>query len=352
MNRTMWTAAAAGAAVAGMAACSGRGKGTTGDPTQVLGPGAAYRDIRQETFTRGIDAYPAVSPDGVHFAYQRFQDENYDIWVKLTTARNEGAGRQVTFTREHDRRPSWMGTDRLVFDSMRVDTCKLWRQNASGHGGATLISRGNHPDLDADTAPDGSIAFMSQVPEEIVTRDDQGKLWRQFREMPTIWRLSPDGSMTMLAEGISPAWSPDSEQIAFSSDRQGTFDIYIMDRDGSNLTQLTSGNAVDVEPCWSPDGRWLAFATDRSVGRARTRDFNIWVMRSDGSSQTQITNQEGYEGGPSWGPDQQNPQGRIFFHAYRGSDYDIWSVAPRLDESSMTPGSFAPGVPAATITAR
>ena len=49
-----------------------------------------------------------------------------------------------------------------------------------------------------------------------------------------------------------PAWSPNGTQMAFASDRDGNFEIYVMDADGSGLTRLTKDPASDGQPGWSP----------------------------------------------------------------------------------------------------
>ena len=48
------------------------------------------------------------------------------------------------------------------------------------------------------------------------------------------------------------SWSPDGKQIAFTSDRDGNGEIYVMNADGSNQTRLTSDPADDYYPSWSP----------------------------------------------------------------------------------------------------
>ena len=50
----------------------------------------------------------------------------------------------------------------------------------------------------------------------------------------------------------SPAWSPDGKRIAFYSERDGNADIYVMNADGSGVTQLTRSTAQDGIPAWSP----------------------------------------------------------------------------------------------------
>src|SRR6266849_4261827 len=51
--------------------------------------------------------------------------------------------------------------------------------------------------------------------------------------------------------------------IAFHSNRDGDFDIYVMNADGSRVTQLTHNTTGDVDPIWSPDGKRIAFSSDR-----------------------------------------------------------------------------------------
>ena len=65
------------------------------------------------------------------------------------------------------------------------------------------------------------------------------------------------------AEDDSPAWSPDGRQLAFTSYRDGDWEIYVMNADGSDVRRLTDNSAWDDSPAWSPDGRWIAYASDR-----------------------------------------------------------------------------------------
>jgi len=285
-----------------------------------------YIGIRQETTARGTDTYPAVSPDGRELAYQRYQDDNYDLWIKPCLTMSDSPGRQVTVDRSDDRRAAWLGTDQIVFDSTRLEDSKVWRKNATGRGAPTLLSRRQSADMDAHASPDGSVVYVSIVSEPaFLAADDKGKLWRLFRDMPTIWRADPDGSISILGRGLAPCWSPDGTKIAYASNEAGNWDIYVIDRDGSNRTPVVATPADEIEPCW-----WLAFVSNRSSARDGD-DYNLWVTRSDGSSPKQITSSSGYEGGPSWGSDPQNAGGRIYFHAYQNQDWDIWSLAPVLD---------------------
>jgi TolB protein len=71
-------------------------------------------------------------------------------------------------------------------------------------------------------------------------------------------------------------------KIAFMSTREGNWDIYVVNDDGSGLVRLTQGQANEGLPAWTPDGRTLAYVSDEG-GR-----WAVWAMESDGSNQRQL----------------------------------------------------------------
>ena len=84
---------------------------------------------------------------------------------------------------------------------------------------------------------------------------------------------------------LTPALAPTStSRIAFTSYRDGNFEIYVMDADGSNQIRFTNNPASDTSPAWSPDGSRIAFHSWRN-GLPE-----IYVMDANGSNQTRLTN--------------------------------------------------------------
>jgi TolB protein len=90
-----------------------------------------------------------------------------------------------------------------------------------------------------------------------------------------------------------PAYPGENGKIAFASERDGDFEIYLMNADGSGEARLTTNPADDREPAWSPDGSTIAFA----------RNFEIYVMDASGSGQTQLTHNASGDEFPTWSPD-------------------------------------------------
>ncbi len=115
---------------------------------------------------------------------------------------------------------------------------------------------------------------------------------------------------------ISPVWSPDGTKLAFVSRRDGNSEIYVMNANGSGQTRLTRSPEADFSPAWSPDGTKIAFAS------ARDGHGEIYVMNVDGSEPTRLTNLVGDDFDPVWSPD----RARLAFVSNRLSNSDIYMM--------------------------
>jgi Tol biopolymer transport system component/TolB-like protein len=143
--------------------------------------------------------------------------------------------------------------------------------------------------------PGGRIAFYSD-------RDGGWEIYVMDGDGRNQTRLT-----TSIGHALKPAWSPDGSRIAFNGDG-----IYVMDADGSNQTRLTTSGG-DECPTWSPDGRRIVFA---SYGLFSA---DIFVMDADGSNRTQLTTTDN-DILPAWSPDGRS----IAFSSKRDGDYEIF----------------------------
>lgn len=110
----------------------------------------------------------------------------------------------------------------------------------------------------------------------------------------------PEGEPALLApdpaDDVQPAFSPDGRRIAFCSNRAGTWDLWLVERDGSNLHRLTTDLGEEIAPAWSPDGTRLAFA---SWTPAR-RKWEVWVLAVDSREPRRVVANGLF---PAWSPD-------------------------------------------------
>ena len=146
---------------------------------------------------------------------------------------------------------------------------------------------------------------------------------------------------------MQPALSPDGSRIAFSSNLEGTFDIYVIGVDGAGRRRVTTGGGSsiqpesvpidDSEPAWSPDGSRIAFArgfdaTGNGVFVQTCAEWSdILVVNVDVSDPSEVNLTNGEHGtDPAWSPDGR----RIAFASSRAGNFDIYTMSSE-DGSSV-----------------
>jgi Tol biopolymer transport system component len=154
---------------------------------------------------------------------------------------------------------------------------------------ATLTATVVRSEIPAKGDLHGEIAFSS-------TREGGLAIFVMDIQAKTVRRLTnTDGN-------LGPAWSPDGKRIAFSSDRTGRSQIYIMNADGSSEINISQNTDSDGEPRWSPDGQQIAFVS------VHENSFpQIYTMAPDGTHRRRLTglgSLHPLDGSfPTWSPD-------------------------------------------------
>ena len=267
-----------------------------------------------------------------------FENGNSDIYL----IRTDGSERtQLTTAPGNDFTPAWSPDGRqIVFRTTRDGDDEIYVMNADGSGQANLSRSSTTEERGPDWSPDGQRMALASLQGEILdifvlpvnlTKTDGNQpSWMKLTgnslggdEYPDwspdgtklafhshrdgnweIYVMNADGSeQTRLTdnpgEDTYPSWSPDGSRLVFNSAIVGYTDIYVINADGTELTQLTSDLAPEYDPSWSPDGSMIAFtrAMDEDP-----RSAHIYLMHADGSEQTQITNTPASDWNPVWQP--------------------------------------------------
>lgn len=123
-------------------------------------------------------------------------------------------------------------------------------------------------------------------------------------------------------EDITPAIAPDGARVVFSSNRDGQWDIYLLDLESSQTTRLTNTPEYDASPSWSPDGQWIVY---ESYVAASNLEIMVRSVSDLNQAPIQLTDNPAADHSPVW-----SPGGReIAFVSSRSGNDEIWLA--RLD---------------------
>jgi WD40-like Beta Propeller Repeat len=229
----------------------------------------------------GADQGATYSPDGTRIAFMNNYDGDYEICVMNA----DGTGvKQLTKNSAVDALPSWSpdGT-KIAFTSNRDGDFDIYVMNANGSDQTNITSDDPSYDDFPRWSPDGRwIAIETD-------RYGNGNL--------TVELITPDGRPqagvgSVLYTTFFDSWSPDGKSLLVDSNSGGDFDIYRYDITDKAPLQwdllqqpkvVSDDSAVEGAAIWSPDGKQIAFSSNRDG------DFEIYVMNADGGPQRQLT---------------------------------------------------------------
>jgi Tol biopolymer transport system component/predicted Ser/Thr protein kinase len=277
------------------------------------------------------DISPALSSDGRRLVFRRmdglFVGSLYVLALGSGTTA-AGEARRLTPPTLNAQYPTWLPDDREILYSA---TGSLWRVAASGDGTASRL-----PFV-------GEYGLMPTVSRARPGRPSRLVYVRSFDDM-NIWRLQipapgaaasspPAPAIVSTRLEDMPQLSPDGRRVAFTSDRSGTWEIWLADPDGSNAVALTSMGAVAAGyPHWSADGEHIAFHSNVEG------QWDVYSVAASGGKARRLTADPASDAFPSFSRD-----GKwIYFNSNRteGQRNSIWKVpaaggaAVRIDTSS------------------
>jgi TolB protein len=285
------------------------------------------KNIRQLTHG-GENAEAYFSPDGTHLIFQSTRDgypcdQIYTIKIDGTDLRrvSTGTGRttcgyfypgnkEILFASTHETsrdcppKPSYeRGYVWPIYPGYDI-----YRANADGSHLKPLTRTPGY-DAEATIAPDGVIAFTS-------VRDGDMEIYSMRSDGSGVKRLTnrpgPDGGPFFSWDGKLVAFrgrplQPGAELDEFRSLlkeglwRPTLLELFVMDRDGGNLRQLTKLGGANFAPSWHPDGKRLVFASN--IADPKGRDFDVYIINLDGAGLERITYNSTFDGFPMFSPD-------------------------------------------------
>jgi len=268
----------------------------TGDIFTINNDGS---DLRQLTTNPADDAQSDWSPDGRDIAYRiRKPNSRVNFEVARMSASGEGIQRLTdTPTGQASSQPSWFpDASAILFRRSGPGLiASIWRMGTLGEDPVLLHDPPGaqfYPSLSADM---GNILFTTTVS----ARGDRDR---------AIQVMNADGAdLTTLFDApgafdSAPAWSPDQRRIAFESNAdiaganpERDMEIWLMDADGANATQITHNELHDEGPAWSPDGTMLAYSSGPDNDH-----LDIKLMTAGGMHLRQLTDDEGRDESPDW----------------------------------------------------
>ena len=301
---------------------------TAGAPAQA--PGGTERHLRnlRKLTSGGENAEAYFSKDGTRLIYQSTRPEypcdqiytmNLDGSDKRRVSTGTGrttcgyfypAGDEIVFASTHEfsaacpPRPSF---ERGYVWPIHTGY-EIYRVRADGSGLRPLTRSAGY-DAEATIAPDGLITFTSvrDGDMEIYTMKGDGSDVRRLTTRP-----GPDGgpffsfdgkSIVFRGRSLEPGKELDDYRTLLKEGlwRPTQLELFVMDRDGRNLRQVTKLGGANFAPSWHPDGKRVIFASN--IHDPKGRDFDLYLVNVDGTGLQRVTHNATFDGFPMFSPD-------------------------------------------------
>lgn len=261
----------------------------------------SYRNGEGDIFVMNIDGTNLIqltdhsandtdaewSPDGRKIAFTSDRDGNNEIYLMDADGQNIS---RLTNNDDEDASPAFSPDGSLIsFLSNRSGNYEIYTMKTDGGDQRALTNTPAAIDLDPTWSPDGNqIVFASGANYQI-------NLWKISVDGTNLTQITFDDALTWF-----PTWCSNGliiyETNRYNNDDFSNFDIVSMRPNGSDEERLTFTTSNDSFPECSPDGTQIAFVSNRDG------NFEIYIMAIDGSSIKRITNNAFDDGAPSWKP--------------------------------------------------
>jgi Tol biopolymer transport system component len=285
-------------------------------------------DPRRLTYNENNDYEPVWSPDGSQIAFESHIDQGVEICVMDVDGENK---HQLTYNGAVTYDPVWSPDGGRILYSIhnRGDNPGLYWMNSDGSGQEYLLAgAGSYTHDWGDFGAGQAVPSVTSTPAPLSGSGGGVIAFASNRDTSTleIYAMNADGSdirrlTKNFGDDIAPSWSPDGKKIAFMGMAGDHWDIYVLDYKAaiiSNQTNepvnLTGSDTDEYYPSWSPDGSQIVFT------REREGSFDIWVMDTEGQNECLLVSDTGRADAVGWSPDGT----RIAFSIKDGDDREIF----------------------------
>lgn len=289
--------------------------------TPTAAPGSATSVASPAASATVVPATPIGTAEAIpsgKVAFSSRRDGNGEIYL-LTRDGEQNMSNGPTEDMEASLSPDG---EKIVFASDRDGTSRIYVVNVDGSGLVKLTNEAAG-DLSPRWSPDGEQIAFSRTGSLYIMDSDGGNVRR-------LTEAEPEASAPPCKAGaFLGGWSPDGTQLTFyaASATRGLGQICVIGADGSGLTVVASEPPTyHVEPSWSPDGEWIVyrFIDDGPTSAPEDDNHEIYLVKPDGTSRTNLTNNLATDIEPSWSPDGQ----WIIFSSDRGGNFDLYIMKP------------------------
>jgi Tol biopolymer transport system component/DNA-binding winged helix-turn-helix (wHTH) protein len=255
---------------------------------------------------------PSFSPDGQRLLFVRTHQLGLpdEIWVASTTGNEAHRVLAELGKIASPPRFSYDGAS-VIFSSNRSGHPALWRASLDA------------PD---SIAPLGAVKSWAWDPA--ISRRGYRLAYERITRSLSVWEMDVAtagekrphvviAATSDTDQGPGPQYSPDGQKLAYMSDRSGTMEIWIANRDGTNPFQLTAVGDAGT-PRWSPESQSIVFDASTNTGS------KIVTINVHGGAPQVLTPDSFHNVCPSWSND-----GKwIYFGSTRSGDWQVWKIAP------------------------
>ncbi len=227
--------------------------------------------------------HPAYSPDGSQLAISARRGATPAIYlINAERGDRDGATRVTSDSGTGaDTEPSFHPNgNRIIYTSTRGAGNGDIRMIATDGSGMVSVVETDAEEHWAVVSPDGTkVAYQSDAAgtSDIWVKDISNLGGAGYDPTAPGTNLTADSPF----RNEAPAWSPDGTKIAFHSNRNGDFDVFLMNADGSNQVAVTADPRSDGFPVFNPEGTRVVITRDREVWTVPALPWTEWQARVD-----------------------------------------------------------------------